>query len=189
MALKIELQLHSAFEGFDSQMTLEALRKAMSRSKRHGLRYLHYGVTRHKVRLIAEARDQSKVEKSMRSLTSSLGRQLWSQLRQSPGKVSTLRRSLVDRYKLSIINNRSALIQELRHLFVAPGEWLHSTWRFFNRWHRIRVHDEDLKTDPPSPSPNGTDDISQDRVVLSAPLGALGRALAANDHPACLTLG
>lgn len=178
---KIEIGLHSAFGSFSEARIVECLHKAMARAKRHGLRFLHYGLTHRSLRLIAEAQDKRSVEATMRSLTTSLAKQLWKLFRQTPTRHKPFR-SLLDRYRLEALKTKNQLIQELRHLFVSAPDWIHNTWRFFNRRHRIQMPGESLTQSDKSPClPFMT--VAMDTLVLAAPMSRLARSLAANDYP------
>ncbi len=103
------------FAGLRNKESLRCLRRALTRARSHGLRVLHYSVQSNHVHLIAEAKDNSVLTRSMRALTISYSKGL------GRGRLQ------IERYHLRVLRS----VREARNaiLYVLFNQQRHSKQR------------------------------------------------------------
>jgi len=138
---KITIRVRSAFDSLRSESFFEVFERATLRARRNGLRILHFGIYDKRIELICEFRSNEQLEKSFKSLNTSLAIFLKKQFKNKNGDAHK-GPVMLGRYQLEQISSREKFRQAIEDT-LWPLDWhrkhenIYSSSSLVQRWEQI----------------------------------------------------
>lgn len=134
----ITIRVRSGFENLQSEAFYEVFEKAALRARRHGLRVLHFGIYPQRIELLCEFKNQEELEKSFKSLNTSIAIFLKKLFKKKMGDAHK-GPVLLGRFQMSPLKSREEIKLALEHIlwpldFRQNGLNIYSSWMLLQRW-------------------------------------------------------
>jgi hypothetical protein len=137
----ITIRIRSGFHDLQSESFFEVFEKAALRARRHGLRILHYGIYPQRIELLCEFKTNEELEKSFKSLNTSIAIFLKKQFQKEHGEAHK-GPVLLGRFQMKPLLTREDLRFALEQI-LWPLDWrksnlnVYSSWMLVQRWPQL----------------------------------------------------